>query len=120
MTEERDETLETLLQLDGEIFVIDSELWTKFEARRIEPTDQVPHGVRYSLTLHDRYNNRLLGYDNAHELKLPRRKKFSGRVITWDHKHKKDNVSHYEYQSAGQLREDFWTDVRAIMASLKR
>ncbi len=52
--------------------------------------------------------------------KLPRRKKFSGRVITWDHKHRKDKVSHYEYQSARQLLEDFWTDVRAIMASLKR
>jgi hypothetical protein len=41
-------------------------------------------------------------------------------IITWDHKHRKDKVSHYEYQSAGQLLEDFWTDVRAIMASLKR
>jgi hypothetical protein len=31
----------------------------------VEPDEHVPHGIRYALTLHDRYGTRLLGYDNA-------------------------------------------------------
>jgi hypothetical protein len=120
MTKEQDETLDTLLELDGEIYVINNELWASIEARRVEPNEHIPHDVRYCLNLHDKYNNRLLGYDNAHELKLPRRRKYSGRVITWDHKHKQDKVLHYEYQSASQMLEDFWKDVKAIIKNIMR
>jgi hypothetical protein len=62
----KDETLETLLDLDGEIFLMEGGYWTKFEANRVEPTQHIPHGVRYSLTLHDRNNTGILGFDNAH------------------------------------------------------
>jgi hypothetical protein len=54
-----DETLATLLNLDGEIFPMDSGYWTKFEAYRVNPEPHISHGVRYSLTLHDRYNRRV-------------------------------------------------------------
>jgi hypothetical protein len=47
---ERDASLETLLDLDGEIFPMDNGYWTKFEAHRVTPTKQIPHGIRYSLT----------------------------------------------------------------------
>jgi hypothetical protein len=47
MYSNEDETLQTLLDLDGEIFALDKGYWTKFEVRRIEPTQQIPHGVRY-------------------------------------------------------------------------
>ena len=73
----RDASLETLLDLDGGIFLMDSGYWAKFEASRVEPAKQIPHGIRYSLTLHDRNNTRILGFDNAH-----------------GHKPKKKNMEH--------------------------
>jgi len=62
-------SLETLLDLNGEIFPMDNGYWTKFEASRVTPTAQIPHGIKYSLTLHDRNNTRVLGFDNAHAFK---------------------------------------------------
>ena len=64
-----DKTLETLLDLNGEIFPMENGYWTKFEASRVTPIRQIPHGIRYSLTLHDRNNTRILGFDNAHAVK---------------------------------------------------
>jgi hypothetical protein len=109
-----DETFVTLLNLDGEIFPMDSGYWTKFEAYRVNPEPHMPHGIRYSLTFHDRYNRRVLGFDNAHAVK-PARKGYGARKITWDHKHKRDTISPYEYASASQLLEDFWREVERIM-----
>jgi hypothetical protein len=77
-----DETLVYLLNLDGEIFPMDNGYWTKFEAWRVDPEPHVPHGVRYSLTLHDRYNRRVFGLDNAHAIR-PARKGYAARKITW-------------------------------------
>ena len=76
-----DASLDTLLDLDGEIFPMDNGYWTKFEASRVIPTPQIPHGIRYSITLHDRNNTRVLGFDNAHTLK-PKKKKYGARKIT--------------------------------------
>ncbi len=83
----KDASLGILLDLDGEIFPMNNGYWTKFETSRITPTQQIPHGIRYSLTLHDRNNTRVLGFDNAHAFK-PKKKKYGARKITWDHKHK--------------------------------
>ena len=58
----KDASLETLLDLDGEIFPMDNGYWTKFEVSRIKPTKQIPHGIKYSLTLHDRNNTRIFGH----------------------------------------------------------
>jgi hypothetical protein len=69
-----------------------------------------PHGIRYSLGLHDRINPRILGFDNAHALK-PRKKRYSGRKITWDHVHKIEDIFPYEFESAGDLLTDFWKTV---------
>lgn len=110
----QDETLETLLDLDGLTFILENGYLTKFVVRRVKPTQQIPHGVRYSLTLHDRNNARILGFDNAHAVKPPKRKKYGARRITWDHKHKLEKVSPYEYESASQLLEDFWDAVDKI------
>ena len=76
-----DKTLETLLDLDGEIFPMENGYWTKFEASGVTPTRQIPHGIRYSLTLHDRNNTRIMGFDNAHAVK-PKKKKYGARKIT--------------------------------------
>jgi len=90
-----DASLDTLLDLDGEIFPMDNGYWTKFEVHRVSPTAQIPHGIRYSLTLHDRNNTRVLGFDNAHALK-PKKNRHVARRITWDHKHKREKVRPYE------------------------
>jgi hypothetical protein len=81
LKEMEDETLATLLHLDGEIFPMDSGFWTKFEVYRVTPEPHIPHGVRYSLTLHDRYNRRVLGFDNAHAVRTAK-KGYGARKIT--------------------------------------
>ncbi len=40
-----DETLETLLDLDGEIFLMENGYWTKFEVNRVEPTRHIPRAL---------------------------------------------------------------------------
>jgi hypothetical protein len=109
-----DASLGTLLDLDGENFPMDNGYWTKFEAYRVAPTEQIPHGIRYSLTLHDRNNTRVLGFDNAHTFK-PKKNRHTARKITWDHKHKREKVRPYEFESASRLIEDFWKDVAEIL-----
>jgi hypothetical protein len=42
-----DASLDTLLDLDGEIFPMDNGYWTKFDASRVMPAPQIPHGVKY-------------------------------------------------------------------------
>jgi len=80
-------SLETLLDLDGEIFPMDNGYWTKFEARRVHSTEKIPHGIRYSISLHDRNNTRILGFDNAHGYKPEKKKygasKISGHQQSW-------------------------------------
>ncbi len=103
-----------MLDLDGEIFPMDNGYWTKFEACRVKPTMQIPHGIKYSLTLHNRNNIRILGFDNAHTYK-PKRMRFGARRITWDHKHKMDKVYSYEFESVSQLLIDFWEAVDELL-----
>jgi hypothetical protein len=106
--------LENLLNLNGEIFPMDNGYWTKFEAWRVSVSEKIPHGIRYSLTLHDRNNTRILGYDNAHAMK-PTRKRFGAMKITWDHAHRMKRVEPYEFESAAQLLEDFWSEVDRLL-----
>lgn len=103
--------LGALLDLDGEVFMMDDGYWVKFEAKEVTPSPAIPHGVRYSLSLHDRNNVRVMGFDNAHAIKAKIRKRYSGRKVTWDHQHQMDKVEPYEFASAGQLLEDFWQAV---------
>ena len=111
-----DAGLEFLLEMDGEIFPMDNGYWTKIEARIVAPSDNVPHGIRYSLTLHDRNNARVLGYDNAHGIR-PKKKKFGARKTEWDHRHERKRVVPYEFENAAQLLEDFWNDVNRILSA---
>lgn len=108
--------LEVLLNLDGEVFPMENGYWTKFEAYRVEESAHVPHGIRYSLTLHDRHNRRVIGYDNAHAIK-PARKRFGARKVTWDHKHQHETVTAYEFENAGQLLADFWQSVEDYLGA---
>ena len=112
--EVNDPGLVALLDLDGEIFPMVNGFWTKIDAKAVMQSNKIPHGVRYSLTLHNKSNLRVLGYDNAHGFKTAR-KGFGSKLIEWDHKHEGTKVRPYKFQSAGQLLEDFWNDVEHII-----
>jgi len=111
MNIKKDCSLDTLLDLNGEIFPMNNGCWVKFEVKSTLPSKEAPHGVKYSLTLHDRMNNRVVGFDNAHAVKPKKQKGFSGRKITWDHRHRLNKVEPYTFKTAGQLLEDFWNAV---------
>lgn len=117
----RDDGLDILLSLHGEFFVDDSGYWQKIEAWQVSVTDAIPHGLRYSLTLHDRHNRRVLGYDNAHAIKPDRKRYAARRYLTWDHKHSnpQDTGTHYEFVSALQLLEDFFRDVNTYLENIR-
>ncbi len=104
-----DAELVTLLDLDGFIYPYENGYWVKFKANIVSPTLHIPYGINYSVTLHDRNNNRVLGYDNAHSYKSKKksRKKYKARKITWDQKHLYEITESYEFESASQLLNDF-------------
>ena len=110
-----DKGLQTLLDLDGESFWINENYWVKFAVTVVEISLHKPHGINYSLTLHNRLNERIIGFDNAHGVKSPKR--YSIRKMTWDHKHqnKKPKIVPYAFQTAEQLIEDFWKEVDRII-----
>lgn len=105
----RDHALDTLLDLDGQILVIDAAgYWVKFVVNRVPPTPEKPHGLDYSLTLHGPDGERLVGFDNAHPVgRKPR--------PTQDHKHRLRTVRSYDYKTAAGLVADFWAEVEAVM-----
>lgn len=112
-----DDNLINLLELDGERFVISeiSGLWVKFEAKKVSKTNERPHGIKYSFTLHDRSNIRIMGFDNAHAIENHSKKKTSFQR-TYDHKHEGVNnkPKPYKYENASKLLEDFWKEVDLI------
>ena len=111
----RDPSLDTLLDLDGLVIVIDEEggYWVKFEVKRVPVTQERPHGLDYSLTLHGRDNERLIGFDNAHPVRRSARP--GGALAAYDHKHKVRSIRPYEYRDAAALLADFWTEVEATL-----
>ncbi len=119
---QEDKTIENLLELDGVKYVIDERLglWVKFEAKRVEESKNRPHGVRYSLTLHNRHNERILGFDNAHQIKYAGKKNVASEK-TYDHWHRNENDGgrQYNYENAGKLLEDFWKEVEKVLKRLE-
>ena len=107
------DSLENLLNLHGEVFPMDNGCWIKFEAYQVSQSKSIPHGIKYSLTLHDKNNQRVLGYDNAHSFKST--KKYGAKKETYDYIHKKMEILAYEFESAEQLLEDFWKSVDYYM-----
>lgn len=108
---DRDPALDTLLDLHGQtLFVDDVGHWVKFVAVRTDVTEERPHGLSYSLTLHAPDGVRLIGFDNAHPL---RRRRGRGRREHQqsDHRHSLQRVHHYDYEDATTLLEDFWKEV---------
>lgn len=112
--------IQNLLDLHGQTIAQDGGYWVKIEAWTVEVSSAIPHGIRYSLTLHNPDGERLLGYDNAHAAKV-KGKKYSGQRLAYDHKHRHavDTGVPYEFKDAGQLVVDFFTEVDLILEKEK-
>jgi hypothetical protein len=110
----------TLLDLHQEVIDQDDGYWVKIEAWEVPVSDAVPHGIRYSLTLHNPKGLRILGYDNAHGVKL--RSGYSGKNLTYDHKPRSasDPGIRYEFKNAHQLLCDFFADVDRTLKADKQ
>jgi hypothetical protein len=117
-----DPVLETLLDLDGSVLDQGGGYWIKIDAKRTEVSDEIPHGIRYSLTLHEPYGKRILGYDNAHLVKRPKKFKYAGRILTFDHKHRhvSDQGVPYEFKDTQQLINDFFADVDRTLRGVRK
>jgi Family of unknown function (DUF6516) len=112
--------LHYLLDLDGEVMVLDREAnyWAKFRVKLVEVTADRPHGIKYSLTLHTKQNQRIAGIDNAHEVTIgsgPGRK----RTSTTDHLHRFTVITPYTFKDAGTLIQDFWQLVDSVIRELE-
>ena len=107
----RDPSLDTLLDLDGQILVVDPEghHWVRFVVHGVPVTEAKPHGLDYALTLHGPDGERLVGFDNAHPVSRRRRGE------PQDHRHRMRTIRVYEYQDAATLLGDFWMTVDAVL-----
>lgn len=112
MVKKVDHSLDLLLELDGQILVIDpaGKYWVKFIAKKVEPSQEKPHGLNYSLTLHGENGERLVGFDNAHPVSSG-----PGKKKQYDHKHRTRTIKPYDYSDAGSLLMDSWAEVDKVV-----
>jgi hypothetical protein len=112
----QDHSLDILLELDGQVFVVDpgGKYWVRFRVTKVAMTPEKPHGLDYSLTLHDENSERLVGFDNAHPVK-PTKGPAGKKRKSQDHKHRFRTIRPYEYKDAGKLLEDFWAEVDSVL-----
>lgn len=70
----------------------------------------LPHAARQLGTT-------VLGYDNAHAIPHPKKFKFAGRRLPYDHRHRtsKDKGVPYEFESPQRLLEDFFAEVDRVI-----
>lgn len=110
--------LQALLDLnETEIELLDGRFFAKFEVHTVTPSPDVPHGIKYSLTLHLGSGQRVLGFDNAHPIKI-KKGRFMSRPTEADHWHygPGEAVRIYRFRSPGKLLEDFWAEVEKFTA----
>ncbi len=112
-------TLEFLLGFDGRIHHLKQGYWLKFEIKRVEPTPERPHGLRYAFTLHDPNGNRLVGFDNAHGVPA-QGSRFRKSSVEHDHWHRTadDEGRPYQFTTADQLLVDFEAEVHRVLAEI--
>jgi len=112
--DDRDPGLDILLDLNGESFAADElgNYTVRFVVRKVSPTPERPHGLSYSLTLHDETGTRLVGFDNAH---VAQARKGQARRVEQDHRHRLLTIRPYDYRDASTLLADFWAEVNAML-----
>ena len=113
MVQSRDPGLDILLDLDGVSFAADAagNYVVKFVVKRVPSSPERPHGLSYSLTLHDEKGARLVGFDNAHSVAARNERKASPH----DHRHRFGTTRIYEYRDATNLLADFWSEVISVL-----
>ncbi len=81
------------------------------------PDEGRPHGLQYSLTLHDENDDRILGYDNSHPIEVatgPVSK--ARRPKTFDHIDRRGRRSvPYGFTTPFKLVEDFFAEVEKTL-----
>jgi hypothetical protein len=109
--QERDPALDALLDLDGQVLVVDPDggHWVRFVVTSVQASPEKPHGLDYSFTLHGPDGERLVGFDNAHPVGDQR------RGGPQDHRHRLRTVRAYDYRDAATLLADFWSTVDAVL-----
>jgi len=117
-----DRGITTLLDLHDQIIDQGGGYWVKIEAWVVPASKDIPHGIRYALTLHEPYGKRILGYDNAHAVKPPKKFKYAGTRLPYDHKHRhaSDKGVPYEFKDAQQLLSDFFSEVDRVLMEARR
>ena len=118
MRDPQEHTLEFLLAFDGRVHWYSEGYFAKFEIRRVGPTPERPHGLRYAFTLHGPDGQRLIGFDNAHGV-AARGSRFNRRQANADHWHRSgdDPGRPYAFRDAAGLVEDFLDEVRRVLES---
>lgn len=107
---ERDPSLDALLDLDGQVIVLNSDGYRiEFRVTAVPATPDKPHGLDYSLTLHGPSGERLAGFDNGHRIKGQK----AGSAQ--DHKHRLKTVRPYEYSDAASLITDFYAVAESVL-----
>jgi hypothetical protein len=111
-----DHGLEFLLAFDGRLHPLEKGYWLKVEIARVEATNNRPHGLSYSFTLHAPEGTRLVGFDNAHDV-LPKGSRFKHRGETTDHWHRteEDPGRPYHFKDAEALIDDFFNEVERVL-----
>jgi hypothetical protein len=73
------------------------------------------------LTLHEPYGKRILGYENAHAVKPPKKSKYAGTRLPYDHTHRhvSDMGVPYEFRDGHQLLADFFTEVDRVLEEIR-
>lgn len=109
--------LDVLLDMHGTEVHRDDGYSYRIQAWTAPPTKEIPHGVRYSLTLHDEHKTRVMGFDNAHGIKPPKKGGFAGRKVIYDHLHRTpiDKGVPYEFESPAKLIEDFFNKIDEVI-----
>jgi hypothetical protein len=116
-----DPGLTTLLDLDGAILDQGNGYWVEIRAWTVPATRDIPHGLRYSLTLHEAHGTRILGYDNAHAPRKPKKFRYAGQRLPYDHRHRhgSDKGVPYEFRDAYQLLKDFFEEADRVLEARK-
>lgn len=116
MTKKRDHSLELLLDFDGLKFAQEGGYWIKYEVSAVGKTAERPHGIKYSLTLHDPQGTRIFGIDNAHRPEKRRGPAArSTRPKAADHLHRGRRAYAYRFEDAETLLVDFDKGVNAAL-----
>ncbi|MBF7978473.1 MULTISPECIES: DUF6516 family protein [Rahnella] len=117
-----DHGLELLLNLHGVKFTYRNGYWYEIIAYQVAKSLQRPHGIRYSLTLHDRHCQRIFGLDNSHASVSDKSGPGKKKRLEWDHIHPALNLkgTAYQFVNAQQLIDDFFKAVDLILGDFAR